>query len=109
MGRVVDLQPGYFHHAPYRYFGAFYTTTPGGKQLDKSQKMFKTAIEGSPKYLGTKVLYASFYAYSANNDLLMEQMLRQVVDAPVGDDPNIKPENESEQKKAKLLIEEYFD
>ncbi len=107
MQQVLKLEPGYFHNAADRYFGAFYTKIPfPNGDLARSAKHFERSIEGSPTSLSTKVLYAEMNAVKAKDRALFERLLNEVIAFDLSTEPALKAENAAEQRKAKLLLEE---
>lgn len=106
MDYIMEVTPDFFYSAPYRYFGAFEAATSGlaGGSLEKSNEYFKTAVEKSPGYLGTKVLWADYYAVKTNDRALYEKLLNEVLAADVNAEAEIIPENTREQAKAKRLL-----
>jgi tetratricopeptide (TPR) repeat protein len=112
MGRVLELDGDYFWAAADRYFGVFYTRVPvGNPDLDRSRQHFEAAIRRAPDYLSTRVLFAQDYATKAQNRALYVEQLEYVLNADVAAIPEVQPENEVEQLKARRLlddVDEYF-
>jgi tetratricopeptide (TPR) repeat protein len=104
--RVSELDPSYFFHGPDRYWGAYYAAIPSfaGKDLDKSKSHFEKAIAGSPDYVGTKVLYAEFWAVGQQDKQAFEKTLNEVIAADENAIPEIKPEVLAEKQKAQALL-----
>lgn len=114
VGRVEDLDPLYFHHAPARYWGAYYSVIPGfaGRDLDKSTAYFEDTIKGSPGYLGSRVLRAENLAVGLQDVTLFDDDLKFVLDFDVTTVPELQPENTREQVKARKVLaqrSELFD
>ncbi|MEE2961944.1 MAG: TRAP transporter TatT component family protein [Myxococcota bacterium] len=111
MQRVLKLDPTYFYGAPHRYFGVYYAKAPGfaGGDMRKSEEHFKKALEIAPTHLGTKVLYAEFWALKENEEDLFRDLLNQVVKANAADLADIEAEQQFEQAKAKQLLENIVD
>ena len=111
MQRASELDPTYFHGGYHRYMGAFETKTAGlaGGSLEKAKEHFEKSIEVAPGYLGTKVLYADYYATKTNDKELFVRLLNEVVSADPSAVPELLPENISEQAKAKALLAELDD
>lgn len=105
--RVEELRPSYFHSAVPRYWGGFYALAPGiaGGDMDKSKKKFKEAMDKSPEYLGTKVLYAETYLVKKKDKKEFEKVLQEVVAAGLGP-AELHPENKLEKKKAQKLLDQ---
>lgn len=110
MDRVEELDPLYFHGAPYRYFGAYYTKLPfPGGDLDKSRQYFDKSITASPDYLATRVLMAELLATKAEDKDLYRKQLELVLAFDLTQNPDLLPENTFEQKKAKQLLDAIDD
>jgi hypothetical protein len=110
MDRVLAIQPDYFHYAPYRYFGAYYTKLPFPTgDLPKSLENFQQAVNKAPKYLGTFVLYAEQYAVKQNDKKLFRDQLEAAINGDPSAAPDVEPENKIEQEKAKLLLKQIED
>jgi tetratricopeptide (TPR) repeat protein len=106
MSRVLAIDETYFYGAPHRYFGAFYAAAPSfaGGDLNKSKEHFDKALSVDPRYLGTKVLYAEFYATKTSDKALFEKLLGEVKAGDPMVVPEIVPEQKLEQKKGELLM-----
>ena len=111
MKHVKSLDEKFFYAAPWRYFGAFEAATAGlaGGDLAKSKVNFETAIEMAPAYLGTKVLFATYYCTKAQEKDLYEKLLKEVIAADPTVDPAIEPENLREIEKAKQALAKIDD
>lgn len=113
MMHVKALDPNFFHAAPYRYFGAYEARTAGiaGGSLEKSEENFKKAVEIAPGYLGTKVLWAEYLCVKQGDagKVTAKKLLDEVVAADASGIPEVQPENEIEQKKAKMLLAKLDD
>ncbi|MEM6730101.1 MAG: TRAP transporter TatT component family protein [Myxococcota bacterium] len=107
MTRVLELDPEFFYAAPHRYFGAFYARAPAfaGGDMDKSKEHFETSITKYPEYLGTKVLYADYWAAKQDDKDLFVKMIDEVLAADADAVPELVAENRIEQQKAKQLKE----
>ena len=108
MQRVLEIDETFFHGAPHRYFGAFYAKAPSfaGGDMQKSKEHFDRAIELGPDYLGTKVLYAEFYAVKSEDRDLFTKLLNEVKGADPKVLPELVPEQTMEQAKAERLLSE---
>jgi hypothetical protein len=107
MDRIVELDGTFFYHAPYRYFGVYYTKIPfPGGDMEKSQENFQKSIDGAPQYLATKVLMAERYCTKVKDRKLFKQLLDEVIAFDLTTAAEIGPENEIEQAKAKDLLED---
>jgi tetratricopeptide (TPR) repeat protein len=106
MARCLELDATYFYHGPHRYFGAFYARIPAfaGGDLEKSKQHFDAALAAAPDYLGTRTLYAEFYAVKSQNRQVFDEMLDAVIAADVSTlAEDIRPENTIEQRRAQAL------
>jgi hypothetical protein len=113
MQHVLSLDESFFYAAPHRYFGAFYAKAPSfaGGDMDKSKDPFDRALELESRNLGTKVLYAEYYATKADDKALFQELLQSVQGGDPEALPNLGPEQRIEQAKAGQLlaqVEELF-
>ncbi len=112
MERMLELDEGFFHGAPHRYFGVYRTKIPfPGGDLPASKKHFEKAISLDGNYLDTKVLFAESYAVKEQDEDLFKKLLNEVVAAPDDVIPELVPETRNAKRVAKQLledIEEYF-
>lgn len=108
MSRIRDLDSSFFHGAPYRYFGAYYTRLPfGSPNLDGARESFEQAIERYPEYLDARYLFVADWARTTNNREIAEEHLRFIVEFDLDNSPEeIRPENEATQRKAQRMLEE---
>lgn len=108
MDRILQLDDGYFYHAPYRYFGVYWTKIPvfRGDQK-KSTDNFEKSIAGSPQYLATKVLYAEKNLTKWKNRTKFMEMLYDVRHFPLSKAPELEAENTIEKKKAEDLLDDW--
>jgi tetratricopeptide (TPR) repeat protein len=108
MQRVLAIDETYFQAGPHRCLGAFYAASPAfaGGDLDKSKMHFERAIELAPDYLGTKVLFAEYYAPKRGERALFTELLRDVVSADPSVIAGLEPEQKLEQEKARRLLSE---
>lgn len=107
--RVMELDPTYFHGGAYRFFGGYYALVPaitGEQDVNKSKEMFEKCLAVAPHYLETKVIYAEAYAAhpKVRNTELFRKLLREVVQADPGNDPDYAAENRLAQRKARTLL-----
>ncbi|MGV3621357.1 MAG: TRAP transporter TatT component family protein [Archangium sp.] len=108
MEHVKALDETYFFAGPWRYFGSFEALTAGlaGGSLEKSEANFKKAVEMSPTYLGTKVLWADYLCTKKQDKETFKKLLDEVIAADAKAEPSIAAENAIEQQKAKKLLAE---
>jgi len=105
--RVETLQPTYFYHAPYRYFGVYWTKIPVFRGDEaKSKAAFTKSIAGSPQYLATKVLMAERFCTKWKDPKLFVKLLTEVAAFDLSSAPELAPENAIEKMKAKELYED---
>ena len=111
MTRVGELEPTYYYSGPDRYWGAYYAAIPSfaGKDLGKSHDYFDKALATYPDFLGTHVLLAGEWAVKKQDKATFEKELNWVLQAPVDRLPEVKPEMEAEQRKAKALLDAEAD
>jgi tetratricopeptide (TPR) repeat protein len=101
--RVLELEETYFHGAPHRYFGAYWSLLPVGRDLDKSRQHFETSLQIAPDYAGTKVLMAETYAVKQQDRALFQKLLDEVLSMPDDALPDLVPETGIEKEKAREL------
>jgi tetratricopeptide (TPR) repeat protein len=109
--RVLALDETFFHGAPHRYFGIYWSLLPVGRDLDKSRHHFERSLAIAPSYVGTKVLMAESYAVKRQDRALYARLLEEVLAAPDEIIADLVPETRVEKDKARELkarIEESF-
>jgi hypothetical protein len=106
MSKVIDLDREYFHGAPDRYFGTFYSFTPPsfGGDLDKSWDHFQSSLKVAPGYLATYNLIAENYAPKRKDAALFDRMIEAVRSAPLDGIPGLEAEAAIEKRRAELLV-----
>lgn len=111
MLRVIELQEDYFHAGPQRLLGVLYAAVPSmaGKDFNKSREHFDRARTLAPEYLSTWVVEAQFLAVQLEDKAMYQQLLKTVLNAPEGDDPEIVPENRAAKRAAEKLLKEIND
>ncbi|MGM0576247.1 MAG: TRAP transporter TatT component family protein [Myxococcota bacterium] len=106
MELILDLDPAYFHWAADRYLGAYYTAIPiPNGDLERSARHFEKSMAEAPEYLATRVLYAELNAIEAGRRDLFERLLTGVLDFDLSEAPEIAPDNEAAQRRARGLLE----
>ncbi|HXU83006.1 MAG TPA: TRAP transporter TatT component family protein [Polyangia bacterium] len=103
MTRVLELDETFFHGAPHRYFGAYWSLLPVGRDLDKSKQHFDKSLAIAPNYAGTKVLMAETYAVKKQDRALFDKLLGEVLAMPDDAMPGLEPEVRIEKDKAREL------
>jgi hypothetical protein len=103
---VGELDPEFFYTGADRYWGAYYSAIPSfaGQDLVKSKAYFDKAIAANPNHLGNHVLLAAEWAVKTQNKVEFEKELNWVLAQPANVIPEIQPEAEAEQRKAKQLL-----
>jgi hypothetical protein len=111
LGHVLELDETYFYGAPHRYFGAYWSLLPVGRDLDKSKEHFDKSLSIAPGYAGTRVLMAETYAVKRQDKALFTKLLDEVLALPDDGIPALEPETRIEKDKARELkakIDELF-
>jgi tetratricopeptide (TPR) repeat protein len=111
MEHVLALDETFFHGAPHRYFGAYWSLIPVGKDLDKSREHFEKSLRIAPRFAATKVLMAETYAVKKQDRALYARLLEEVVALPDEVVPGAEPETRIEKEKARehlAKIDELF-
>lgn len=106
---VLAIYPDFNYGGVYRFFGGYFALVPsitGEQDPVKSKEMFDKGVASAPYYLETKVLYAEAYCTHAKikDQQLFTKLLEEVLAEDISKYPDILPENESAQKKAKDLL-----
>ena len=101
--RVLALEETFFHGAPHRYFGVYWSLLPVGRDLDKSKQHFDKSLAIAPNYVGTKVLMAESYAVKKQDRALFARLLDEVLATPDEVIPDLVPETRIEKDKAREL------
>lgn len=111
IGKVEELEPDYFYHGPSRYWGAYYSVLPSfaGRDLERSAKEFEKTMAGSPEYLGSWILRAENLAVANQDVSMFDKDLEYVLAFDLDSAPDLRPENEREQARARQLKEERED
>lgn len=103
MTRCLELDETFFHGAPHRYFGAYWSLLPVGRDLDKSKQHFERSLAIAPNYAGTKVLMAESYAVKKQDRALFDKLLAEVLAMPDDAVPGLEAETRVEKDKAREL------
>ena len=107
MSTVESLDDGYFYNATNRYFGVYYTKLPfGNPDVDQAERRLQACIQAHPEYLETRVLYAYDWGIVTQDRATAEQQLQLVIDADLDAAPELRPENENAQRRARQLLDE---
>lgn len=109
MLRVVELDETFYHGGAHLFLGAFYGAKPpllGGKP-EQSRVHFEQALAVSRReFLPVQVAYAQTYARMMYDRDLYEQLLREVLDFPGEQRPDIALANQAAKRRATQLLEE---
>jgi len=114
MLRVIELDGGFYYGSPHLNMAVYLSTIPSiaGGNLDKAKEHFDEAFAlGADKLLSAKVLFARYYAVRLKDRALFDKTLREVMDAPVDEVPELTLSNTLAKEKARELLEradEYF-
>jgi tetratricopeptide (TPR) repeat protein len=112
MNKVEELDASFFYGGVHRYWGALYAGKPSfaGRDMDRSISEFNKSLEIAPEYLGTRILIADYWAKTMQDHELFDENVQYVLASdPSILDESILPENESELRKAKKLMEQRSD
>ncbi len=106
MTKLGELDPAFYYNGHDRYWGAYYAAIPSfaGQDLNKSKEYFLKAMAAQPNFLGTHVLYAENWAVKTQNKAEFEKELNWVLAQDPNGIPEVRPEAEAEQRKAKALL-----
>ena len=106
MTKVGELEPSFYYAGPDRYWGAYYSAIPSfaGQDLGQSRKYFDKALGAYPSFLGTHVLLAAEWAVKSQDKATFRKELEWVVAQDPNAIPEVRPEAEAEQRKAKALL-----
>jgi hypothetical protein len=106
MTRINELDGTYFYGGADRYWGAYYAAVPSfaGQDLPLSREYFDKAISAHPNHFGNHVLLADYWATRTQDIATFDQQLKFVLSQPVDVIPDLIPEQEAEQRKARALM-----
>ena len=112
--RVEQLDPKYYYGAGSRGLPAVYAKAPpfAGGDLNKPKAHYDKSIAIAPKYFGTKVILAQYYATKKQDKALFKKVLEEVIAGDPNAIPEVTPILKIDQRKAKELladIDEHFD
>ncbi len=82
--RSLKLDEAYFAAGPHRALGSLISQLPFGN-LAEARAHFERAIELAPDYLENKADFACGYAVRAGDRALFNQLIEEVLQAPLGD------------------------
>jgi hypothetical protein len=106
MDKIESENPEFYHGGAFRYFGAYWSKLPSfaGRDMDKSKAYFQKSIERAPNYLATYVLYAELYATGVEDKDDFQKKIDFVLKFNLDSAPDVRAENEFEQRKARVLL-----
>jgi hypothetical protein len=105
MKYICREEPSYMYGGCHRYFGAYWTRVPFGKDAAKSKRHFEAALELAPEFLSNRVVMATYYARHVDDDALYRRLLREVAQTdPAETSAAIRPENTFAHRQAERLL-----
>src|SRR5690606_20111809 len=107
MHRIRELDARFFYGAADRNLGVLYAALPGvaGKDLEQSEQHFQAAQALGPRFLANYVLEAELLTVERGERDRYVELLERVLATPVGDDPNMAPENAAAKRTAQRLLD----
>ncbi|UCG19997.1 MAG: hypothetical protein JSU80_09630 [Deltaproteobacteria bacterium] len=112
--RVIELDGGFYYGSPHLQMAVYLAAIPSiaGGNLEKAKEHFDEAFAlGADKLLSAKVLFARYYAVRLKDRALFEKTLKEVMEAPLDEVPELTLSNTLAKEKARELLEradEYF-
>ncbi|MEN8200238.1 MAG: TRAP transporter TatT component family protein [Thermodesulfobacteriota bacterium] len=107
MLRLLELDENYYHGGAHLFMGAYYGTKPpllgGNPELSRSH-FERALVLGSRQYLPTLVLYARTYARMTLDRELFVSLLQEVLDFPLGSQPDSALANQVAKRNAARLL-----
>lgn len=107
MKRVLELDDTYFFGAAYLFWGSIYGSIPPmlGGNPEKAKENFEKALKvANKKFLIGQVYYAQYYATTTLNEALFDELLNQVMAAPVDILPGYELLTQVAKRKARNLM-----
>lgn len=108
MLRVLDLDETFYNGAPHLFLGAYYGAKPKpyGGRPEESRRHFERALAVSDRqFLLAQVTYAEIYGRMAFDRTLYESLLREVLDFPLENRPDLALSNQVAKRRARRLLE----
>jgi hypothetical protein len=112
MQRVIELDGGFYYGSPHLHMAVFLAAKPSiaGGNLDKAKEHFDKAFAlGADKLFSAKVLFARHYAVGLKDRVLFERTLKEIIEAPADDVPELTLSNTLAKEKARKLLERADD
>ncbi|MCS7216759.1 MAG: TRAP transporter TatT component family protein [Candidatus Bipolaricaulota bacterium] len=111
--RAMELAPTYMAGSAFQAYGALLANLSDygilfGVKLAQAKPYFEKALEIDPTYLDHYVAYAKEYAVRAKDRALFESLLRQVLEAPIGNWPFWNEVAKDRAARFLAEIERYF-
>lgn len=109
MLRVLELDETFFHGGAHLFLGAYYGSKPPllGGRPEQSRLHFERALAVSRReFLPIQVAFARTYARMMFDRELYERLLREVIDFPAAQRPDIALANQAAKRTARQLLEE---
>lgn len=109
MLRVLELDKTFYHGGAHLFLGAYYGAKPPllGGRPEQSRFHFEQALAVSKReFLPVQVAFAQTYARLMYDQNLYEQLLREVIDFPAEQRPDIALANQAAKRRAEQLLVE---
>lgn len=103
---VIKLDPKFYYGSAYAFKGVIDSSRPKmlGGNTDAALKEFNIAMDISPNYLMSKILFAQFYTKQIQDENLFAATLNQVLQADINLLPEQKLANSLAKERAKTLL-----
>ena len=113
MRRCLELDESYYFYSVDIFYGAYHAARPRmlGGNPEKGQKFFLNNIKMNENIIIGKVYYAQYYAMQTYNEELFDQLIKEVLEFDLEQNPDYRLLNAIAQKKARILQEnksQYF-
>ena len=109
MLRTLELDESIYHGAAHLFLADYYGSRPKllGGEPEKSRSHFEKALAISARrFLPIQVAYAESYARLSYDRELYENLLREVIDFPLGSCPELTLSNQIAKQRAERLLDE---
>lgn len=106
MHRCLELDESYYFYSVDIFYGAYYAGRPRmlGGNPEKGQKFFLNNInQNKDKLLIGKLFYAQYYALQTYNEELFDQLIAEILNFDLEQNPDYRLLNAIAQKKAQIL------
>lgn len=108
MRRVIELDPGYFYSGADLFLGVYYASRPVmfGGNPDEAKLHFDAAMaRHGQQNLLIPYLYGRFYGTQTQDRAFFNAMMKQVLDADVEKNPDLRLNNEVARDRARFWLE----